>query len=81
MELKVIKNQKEVDLMIHSIIKTQKNPTTKQVKNDLQLIDDLLVLQRSRMLFIPKRTKTGKLRKDSTLKQIIEKRIELSLTT
>lgn len=65
--------------MIKSIIKNSENPTAESVFNDLKLIDDLLLLQKQRMLFIPKRTQSGKLRKDATLRKVIEKRIELSL--
>jgi len=36
-------------------------------------------LQKQRMLFMPKRTKTGRLRKDATLKTLIEKRIEVDV--
>ncbi len=31
------------------------------------------------MLFMPKRTKTGALRKDATLKKVLEKRIEIDV--
>lgn len=65
--------------MIKSIIKNSENPTAESVFNDLKLIDDLLLLQKQRMLFVPKRTQSGKLRKDATLRKVIEKRIELSL--
>lgn len=76
MELQVIKNQKEKEIMIESIIENSENPTAESVMKDLKLIDDLLLLQQQRILFMPKRTKSGKLRKDATLKTMIEKRIE-----
>lgn len=76
--MKVI-TEKEKPFLINSIIGNQENPTTESVMKDLQLIDDLLVLQKQRILFMPKLTKTGKLRKDASLKKIIEMRIEQSL--
>lgn len=78
-ELRVITKPMEKDIMIKSIIENSENPTSESVLNDLKLIDDLLLLQKQRMLFMPKRTKTGKLRKDATLKTMIEKRIEVDL--
>ncbi|MCO5232868.1 MAG: hypothetical protein M9888_03900 [Chitinophagales bacterium] len=77
-ELKVIKPI-EKEIMIKSIIENTENPTAESVFNDLKLIDDLLLLQKQRMFFLPKRTKTGKIQKDATLKIMIEKRIEVSL--
>lgn len=78
-ELRVITKPMEKDIMIKSIIENSENPTSESVLNDLKLIDDLLLLQKQRMLFMPKRTKTGKLRKDATLKTMIEKRIEVNI--
>ena len=78
-ELKVITKSMEKEIMIKSIIANSEKPTAESVFKDLKLIDDLLLLQKQRMLFMPKRTKTGKLRKDATLKTVIEKRIELDL--
>lgn len=79
MELQVIKRQQEKEIMIQSIIKNSNAPTAESVMKDLKLIDDLLMLQKQRMLFMPKRTKTGLLRKDVTLKTMIEKRIEYDI--
>lgn len=76
--MKVI-TEKEKPFLINSIIGNQENPTTESVMKDLQLVDDLLMLQKQRILFMPKRTKTGKLRNDASLKKIIEMRIEQSL--
>ncbi len=70
---------KEKQILINVLIENNDNPTVEEVMKDLLLIEDLLTLQKQRMLFIPKRTKTGKLRKDATLKKIIEKRIEKDL--
>ena len=78
-ELNVITKPMEKEIMIKSIIENSENPTAESVFNDLKLIDDLLLLQKQRMLFMPKRTKTGKIRKDATLKTMLEKRIEVSL--
>ena len=78
-ELKVITKQMEKEIMIKSIIENSENPTAESVFNNLKLIDDLLLLQKQRMLFMPKRTKTGMLRKDATLKKVIEKRIEVEI--
>lgn len=79
MELKVITNKLEKEIMIKSLIENSENPTAESVMKDLKLIDDLLLLQKQRMLFMPKRTKTGRLRKDATLKTLIEKRIEVDV--
>lgn len=78
-ELNVITKPMEKEIMIKSIIENSENPTAESVFNDLKLIDDLLMLQKQRILFMPKRTKTGKMRKDATLKTMLEKRIEVSL--
>jgi len=78
-ELKVITKQMEKEIMIKSIIENSQNPTAESVFNNLKLIDDLLLLQKQRMLFMPKRTKTGALRKDVTLKKVLEKRIEVEI--
>lgn len=78
-ELKVITKEQERKIMIKSIIENSENPTAESVYKDLKLIDDLLLLQKQRMLFMPKRTKTGMLRKDATLKKVIEKRIEVEV--
>ncbi len=79
MELKVITNKLEKEIMIKSLIENSENPTAESVMKDLKLIDDLLLYQKQRMLFMPKRTKTGQLRKDATLKTLIEKRIEVDV--
>jgi|GEM_PF-2911035 len=79
MELQVIKQQQEKEMLIQSIIENSDNPTAESVMKDLKLIDDLLMLQKQRMLFIPTRTKTGRLRKDANLKTMIEKRIEYDI--
>lgn len=78
-ELKVIKKEMEKSIMIESIIENSENPTAESVYKDLKLIDDLLLLQKQRMLFMPKRTKSGALRKDVTLKKVLEKRIEIDV--
>lgn len=78
-ELKVITKEQERKIMIKSIIENSENPTAESVFNNLKLIDDLLLLQKQRMLFMPKRTKTGALRKDVTLKKVLEKRIEVEI--
>ena len=68
----------ELDIMIKTLIDSGK--TSKQeILKEIELIDDLLGLQKSRMLFMPARTKSGRLRKDARLQDIIEKRIELNL--
>ena len=69
-------NDRELPVLAQSIIDTTEEPTADSVMRQLTLIDDLLNFQRTRMLFMPRRTKAGNLRKDATLKQIIEKRIE-----
>lgn len=78
-ELNIITRPMEKEIMIKSIIENSDNPTAESVFNDLKLIDDLLLLQKQRSLFMPKRTRSGKLRRDTTLKALIEKRIEVSL--
>lgn len=78
-ELNVITKPTEKEIMIKSIIENKENPTAESVFNDLKLIDDLLLLQKQRMLFMPKRTKSGALRKDATLKKVLEKRIEIDV--
>src|SRR5690606_31730141 len=78
-ELKVITKEMEKSIMIKSIIENSENPTAETVYKDLKLIDDLLLLQKQRMLFMPKRTKSGALRKDVTLKKVLEKRIEVEI--
>lgn len=78
-ELKVITKEQERKIMIKSIIENSENPTAETVYKDLKLIDDLLLLQKQRMLFMPKRTKSGALRKDVTLKKVLEKRIEIDV--
>lgn len=76
--LNCIKEREKV-VLIQSIINTSKNPTANSIYNQLKLIDDLLTLQKNRSLFMPKRTKSGTLRKDVSLKRVIEKRIESEL--
>lgn len=78
-ELKVITKEMEKSIMIESIIENSENPTAESVYKDLKLIDDLLLLQKQRMLFMPKRTKSGALRKDVILKKVLEKRIEIDV--
>lgn len=78
-ELKVIKKEMEKSIMIESIIENSEKPTAESVYKELKLIDDLLILQKQRMLFMPKRTKSGALRKDVTLKKVLEKRIEIDV--
>ena len=78
-ELRAITKQAEKEIMIKSLIKTSQSPTAESVMKDLVLIDDLLMLQKQRMLFMPKRTKSGKLRQDATLKTMLEKRIEVDV--
>ena len=46
--MKVI-TEKEKPFLINSIIGNQENPTTESVIKDLQLIDDLLMLQKQRI--------------------------------
>lgn len=70
---------KELEVLIPVIIENTENPTKEKILKEVELIDDLLTLQKSRMLFMPKRTKSGKLRTDSILKQIIIARIESEL--
>ena len=77
-ELKQIADR-ELPILAQCIIADQEEPTAEKVWNRLKLIDDLLVLQKSRILFMPRRTKAGNLRKDSTMKQILEKRIDKSI--
>ena len=77
--LRSIKNKNEQDILIKVLIKNTKEPSSEKIMKNLILIDDLLLLQKQRSLFMPKRTKTGKLRKDSNLKLMIEKRIEADL--
>lgn len=77
-EFKTI-NQRELPILAQCIINNQEEPTAESVYKELNLIDDLLTLQKSRMLLIPRRTKAGNIRKDSTLKQILEKRIEMEI--
>ncbi|UTG62419.1 hypothetical protein J2O09_05540 [Elizabethkingia anophelis] len=72
-------NEREKSILINAIIHNQDNPTAESIMKDLLLIDDLLGIQRQRMLFMPKRTKTGKLRKDASFRTVIEKRIEADI--
>lgn len=76
--MKTIK-ENELQVLIPVIIKTIKKPTKESVMKQITLIDDLLTLQKSRMLFMPKRTKSGILRKDVGLKKIIEARIDTDI--
>jgi hypothetical protein len=66
---------KELEVLIPVVIDNMEAPTKEGVLKEIKLIDDLLTLQKSRMLFMPKRTKSGKLRADRTLKQVIIARI------
>lgn len=70
---------KELDVLVPVVIDNMENPTKESVLKEIKLIDDLLTLQKSRMLFMPKRTKSGKLRVDSTLKQVMIARIEAEI--
>lgn len=76
--MKTIKGN-ELQVLIPVVIKNTENPTKKSVMKQITLIDDLLTLQKSRMLFMPKRTKSGILRKDVGLKKIIEARIDADI--
>ena len=70
------KESKELPVLIGVIIANTPDPTAEKVMKQVVLIQDLLAIQRSRMFFIPTRTKSGKKRKDQSLIDILEKRIE-----
>lgn len=67
-ELSVITRPMEKEIMIKSIIENSNNPTAESVFNDLKLIDDLLVIMKSKSLLNKKRG----------LKRLLSGRIEMS---
>lgn len=77
--MKEIISKVEKVIMLNVLINASDNPTVQSISKEYALIEDLLTIQKSRVLFIPKRTKSGQLRKDPTLKQMLEKRIEIHL--
>lgn len=68
-ELSVITRPMEKEIMIKSIIENSDNPTAESVFNDLKLIDDLLVIMKSKSL----------LNKKKGLKRLISMRIEMEI--
>jgi len=68
-ELNVITRPKEKEIMIKSIIENSENPTVEGVYEELKLIDDLLVIMKSKSL----------LNKKQGLKRLLSGRIEMSV--
>lgn len=68
-ELSVITRPKEKEIMIKSIIENSENPTVEGVYEELKLIDDLLVIMKSKSL----------LNKKNGLKRLISARIEMEI--
>lgn len=54
-ELSVITSRMEKEIMIKSIIENSDNPTVEGVYEELKLIDDLLVIMKSKSLLNKKR--------------------------
>jgi hypothetical protein len=74
-ELQVITDT-EKDVLIQVLIENSVELSVPKIMKDLILIDDLLKLQKSAMLFMPTRTKGGKLRKHQDLQTILIARID-----
>lgn len=68
-ELSVITNRMEKEIMIKSIIENLENPTVEGVYEELKLIDDLLVIMKSKSL----------LNKKQGLKRLLSGIIEMEI--